>query len=1029
MRLLICWLASFLFAVAAHAAGEPLYAPAPEWVKPIALPVGDEPLGQAPVRQLLMDQQVRFGPDESIYYAEIAMRIDTPQGLSAGSLILPWHPDFGDLTIHKVAILRGGETIDVLADGQKFVTLRRESNLEMSMLDGILTAVMQPEGLEVGDTLNLAFSISRSPKSIAFKPENMIVLAPTQSPELHRIRHIWPKSMPVEWRGTGALDAARLQDRGDYRELEIVLEDVRAPTPPEGAPPRFALASMLQASGYRDWAEVSALLAPAFAEAATLAPDSPLRREAAKIASASADPKERAIAALRLVQDRVRYVALAMNEGGYIPASADETWGRRFADCKGKTAMLIALLGELGIEAQPVLVSTGAGDMLDGLLPSATLFDHVVVRAVIDGETYWLDGTRIGDRDLADLRYLPFGRGLPLQAAGATLVSPALVPPESPFTHLGLAFDASKGIDLPAPTTGEYRMRGPYAGQYQAMLSTLSPDDAQKHLREFWTNSVKGLEPETVNHRYDDEESVMTFTVAGKTDMGWYDTPDRAARRYQFDQDTVQWTIDLEREAGGDAPFAIPFPTYVTSTETIRLPRDGKGFTIEGEDLNVSAAGAQISRRLEIDGDTAIASSSFRTIAREIPAGVAAADTGKIAESNEAHAYIRAPSNYSQTAAERGAALDLEPDTAQDYVDRGAAFLENGRYSRALADLDRAIELDPKSSFAFANRGIVHFWMGRPEQAVADFDRASAIEPNNFVTFNGRGLIHSAAGRIDEAIAAFTRAIDSEPGNEFARHQRIALRMRKGDSTGALAEVEQGLALAPNHIPYLNARVAIHEENGDWRSAITDLERIIAEEPAAIWAYTDKAELLLKLEDPAGAVAAFDAAAAQLDRTLADVDDPIAPGVARADLLEARGDRAGALAILGELIDKNPDNMMLRNQRCWMRAIAGEELDRALADCDAAIEIDPTSAPALDSRGFVKLRMGRLDEAIADFDRALNETPRLAASLFGRGVARLRNGDEQAGHADIVAAEALDWTISDEYAGYGVTVESGAARP
>ena len=74
---------------------------------------------------------------------------------------------------------------------------------------------------------------------------------------------------------------------------------------------------------------------------------------------------------------------------------ADETWTRRFGDCKGKTVLLIALLNELGIEAEPVLVSTVLGDGLDQRLPLLNNFDHVIVRAHVGTQWYWLSRTRL----------------------------------------------------------------------------------------------------------------------------------------------------------------------------------------------------------------------------------------------------------------------------------------------------------------------------------------------------------------------------------------------------------------------------------------------------------------------------------------------------------------------------------------------------------------------------------------------------------------------------------------------------------
>ena len=94
------------------------------------------------------------------------------------------------------------------------------------------------------------------------------------------------------------------------------------------------------------------------------------------------------------------------------------------------------------------------------------------------------------------------------------------------------------------------------------------------------------------------------------------------------------------------------------------------------------------------------------------------------------------------------------------------------------------------------------------------------------------------------------------------------------------------------------------------------------------------------------------------------------------------------------------------NGRCWARAQLGQDLDKALGDCNRALRMIKTSG-FLDSRGLVYLRLGRLDEAIADFDAALAENPKLAWSLYGRGLARLKKGMKAEGDADIKAALAI----------------------
>ena len=120
------------------------------------------------------------------------------------------------------------------------------------------------------------------------------------------------------------------------------------------------------------------------------------------------DDRARVTAALRLVQDDVRYFGIEMGDNTHRPHAPAETWQRRFGDCKDKVYLLVALLDRMGIEAVPALVATDRGKALAGFVPSASVFDHVIARAVVGGETLWMDptitlqGGLAGEYDLAD---------------------------------------------------------------------------------------------------------------------------------------------------------------------------------------------------------------------------------------------------------------------------------------------------------------------------------------------------------------------------------------------------------------------------------------------------------------------------------------------------------------------------------------------------------------------------------------------------------------------------------------------------
>ena len=95
-------------------------------------------------------------------------------------------------------------------------------------------------------------------------------------------------------------------------------------------------------------------------------------------------------------------------------------------------------------------------------------------------------------------------------------------------------------------------------------------------------------------------------------------------------------------------------------------------------------------------------------------------------------------------------------------------------------------------------------------------------------------------------------------------------------------------------------------------------------------------------------------------------------------------------------------------------------LQEALADCKAALRIDPADETgvgesAFANRGVIGLKLGEYDAAISDFDAALKNDRHLGRALYGRGVARKKRGDAKGGDADLAAAIAVNPDIAAEF--------------
>lgn len=107
--------------------------------------------------------------------------------------------------------------------------------------------------------------------------------------------------------------------------------------------------------------------------------DLALSRLAADLTRDAADDRERLERLVRYVQDRVRYVAVQIGIGGYVPTPPAETVGRQWGDCKDKGVLLVQLLRRVGIEAYAALVRLDASKSFDADFPSANQFNHLIV--------------------------------------------------------------------------------------------------------------------------------------------------------------------------------------------------------------------------------------------------------------------------------------------------------------------------------------------------------------------------------------------------------------------------------------------------------------------------------------------------------------------------------------------------------------------------------------------------------------------------------------------------------------------------
>lgn len=639
--------AAVLFAAPALAAPEPVFGPPPKWVDVAPIPPPPPTEGAPAVQTLLDDNQSRLTPEGDTFYNRRVRKVLKAEGLSAMTTFgVTWDPQDEVVTVHTLRIVRDGKTIDLLGKGKKMLVLRREQDLERAMLDGRMSATQQIEGLQVGDIIDMAWTHTGRDPVAGNRSYDMEGLAFPGVASRYRARLSWPTGTPMRYRPTEGFGEPKLSQEGDWTYLVMDAAGVQAPKPPVGAPARFRRLGFMETSSFESWAEISRIMAPLYDRAATIARSSDLRAEIDAIAAGSQDPKVRAFEALRLVEDKTRYFFIGIGDGGYVPAAADETWARKFGDCKGKTALLLAILRELKVEAEPALVSLGAGDGMNERLPSLAAFNHVIVRATVDGKVYWLDGTRTGDRSGLEALRPPAHRwALPIRASGSDLEEIVVPPLAEPLLETTTRYDASKGLETPATMRVVNRFRGEAANGLRQMVAKVPSADLERNFRQQMSGSMSWVEVEKVEWKDDAANDAFEIRMSGAAELDWRKNPDLGMLEYRITASSNAAPAFPRREPGPnrDAPYAVPFPLFIRSTTEVVLPAGGKGFTIRGPSGKETVGGLELSRAAALSGGVARFSTDLRSLAPEISAADAEAAARTLRRIASEDSLIRAP--------------------------------------------------------------------------------------------------------------------------------------------------------------------------------------------------------------------------------------------------------------------------------------------------------------------------------------------------------------------------------------------------
>ena len=194
-------------------------------------------------------------------------------------------------------------------------------------------------------------------------------------------------------------------------------------------------------------------------------------------------------------------------------------------------------------------------------------------------------------------------------------------------------------------------------------------------------------------------------------------------------------------------------------------------------------------------------------------------------------------------------AMDLNPEYAQAYNNRGTVYAGKGEVDRAIQDYNTAIDLNPEGASVYYNRGITYADKGEADRAIQDFNTAIDLNPELAAAYSNRGTVYADKGEVDKAIHDYNTAIDLNPEYAQVYYNRGITYLDKGEADRAIQDFNTAIDLNPELADAYNNRGITYLDKGEIDRAIQDFNTAIDLNPELADAYSNRGEVWLHLSE------------------------------------------------------------------------------------------------------------------------------------------------------------------------------------
>ena len=548
----------------------PDVAPPANWVVPIAYDPRarlDAVDPSQEMRWILKDRQINAQVSETFNHE--ALQVLTASGVKNGSRIsIDYDPSCQLLTFHWVRIWRGTNFLNRL-DPDKIQMTQRGPDADELLFSAEKSAVLMLEDVRVGDIIDYAYSVLGDNPVGAGHFSGRVEAQSSHPIERLTTRLLWPSARRLYVQNHGTDIKYSAVRKGGL--VEFTWNVGKAPGLPVEPflPTWYEPFPWVQLSEFQKWSDVAQFALDLFTN--TAPPSAELAR---KINEWKGLPgqEQQVLAALRFVQDEVRYLGIESGASGYKPANPSDVFARRFGDGKDKNFLLATILRALGVQAWPVFVNTRMRQTVLEMHPSAAVFDHVMTQVNLEGQSYWLDATANYQRGLLAVRSWPnYGYGLVVRPAttGLTAIAPSPAWPRTTVTEYIRVAVPNQQSELKVVTVAE----GLDAERLREEYATTTQDQIERWHLNYYARFYPDIQQTApLIHTDDEQKNQIEVDEFYSVPKIWTLLPNQIFSQCQIYPANVERAMEPPAISLRTMPLGVPYPVHQIFRALVIVP-------------------------------------------------------------------------------------------------------------------------------------------------------------------------------------------------------------------------------------------------------------------------------------------------------------------------------------------------------------------------------------------------------------------------------------------------------------------------